>query len=272
MLPEPHDILTLNEIVYPTFAESLPSEAILEGHYSARFVSSSQELEDVLRLRFDVFNLELGEGLESSFLTGLDRDQYDATCHHLAVYQTGGAQPIGTYRIQTSAMAAAASGFYSSQEFDLSSFPISIIDQSVELGRACIAPAHRNTQVLFLLWRGLARYVQHNRKRFLFGCCSLTSQDPDEGLSIYRDLSEQGLLHPEISIEPQPECDCRIVAYGELRSERMPLPRLFRTYLRFGAKVCGPPAIDRQFRTIDFLVLFDVDAMDPASHRLFFES
>jgi putative hemolysin len=272
MLPEPIDTLTLGEAQYPSFPEALPSEAIFEGSYSARFVSSTRELEDVLRLRFDVFNLELGEGLETSFLTGLDRDQYDDNCHHLAVYCTGNAQVVGTYRIQTSAMAAASSGFYSSQEFDLANLPTNVIDQSVELGRACIAPAHRNTQVLFLLWKGLAAYVQHNRKRFLFGCCSLTSQDPDEGLSVYRDLGEQGLLHQEISIEPQRECDCRLIALGKRGTQRVSLPRLFRTYLRFGAKVCGPPAIDRQFGTIDFLVLFDVDAMDPASHHLFFGS
>lgn len=272
MLPEPRDTLTVSETVYPTFAEGLPSDVISEGSYTARFVASNRELEEVLRLRFEVFNLELGEGLGSSFLTGMDRDQYDASCHHLSVFHCGGPQPVGTYRIQTSAMAAASSGFYSSQEFDLSSLPASIIDQAVELGRACIAPAHRNTQVLFLLWKGLARYVQHNRKRFLFGCCSLTSQDPGEGLRAFRDLGEQGLLHPEISIDPQPGADCRLIAHIPPLTERFQLPRLFRTYLRFGAKVCGPPAIDRQFRTIDFLVLFDVDAMDPASYRLFFGS
>jgi putative hemolysin len=270
MLPEPRDVLILNETVYPIFAAGVPSGEICEGNYSLRFVSSSEGLDEVLRLRFEVFNVEMGEGLESSFLTGRDRDQYDATCHHLAVYHAPSGLPVGTYRIQTSAMAAATSGFYSSQEFDLSNLPTSIIDQAVELGRACIAPAHRNTQVLFLLWKGLAKYVQHNQKRFLFGCCSLTSQDPDEGVSVFRGLEEQGLLHDEVSIDPQPEADCRTLAIGLPRGERMSLPRLFRTYLRFGAKVCGPPAIDRQFGTIDFLVLFDVAAMDSASYRLFF--
>ena len=36
------------------------------------------------------------------------------------------------------------------------------------------------------------------------------------------------------------------------------LPRLFSTYLGIGAKVCSPPAIDRRFKTIDFLVMLDI--------------
>ena len=49
------------------------------------------------------------------------------------------------------------------------------------------------------------------------------------------------------------------------------IPTLFRIYLRHGAKVCGPPAIDRRFKTIDYLVIFDVDAMDPAMFATYFE-
>ena len=48
------------------------------------------------------------------------------------------------------------------------------------------------------------------------------------------------------------------------------LPSLFRTYLRYGTLVCGPPAIDREFKTIDFLVLLDSEALDPRSRALFF--
>lgn len=30
------------------------------------------------------------------------------------------------------------------------------------------------------------------------------------------------------------------------------------TYLALGAKICGPPALDRAFKTIDFLTLMDL--------------
>jgi putative hemolysin len=37
-----------------------------------------------------------------------------------------------------------------------------------------------------------------------------------------------------------------------------------RTYLSIGAKICGPPAIDREFGTIDFLTLLDLHTLDAA--------
>ena len=44
------------------------------------------------------------------------------------------------------------------------------------------------------------------------------------------------------------------------------IPKLLRAYLSIGAKICGPPALDRHFKTIDFLTLLDLDSM-PAMVR-----
>ena len=52
--------------------------------------------------------------------------------------------------------------------------------------------------------------------------------------------------------------------------ETFKLPSLFHTYLRYGARVCGGPAIDREFGTSDFLVLLDVGELSPRQRALFF--
>jgi putative hemolysin len=57
---------------------------------------------------------------------------------------------------------------------------------------------------------------------------------------------------------------------ASLATQRVHIPPLFQSYLALGAKVCGPPAIDRQFKTIDFLVTLDVAALDEHSYRFFF--
>jgi putative hemolysin len=44
---------------------------------------------------------------------------------------------------------------------------------------------------------------------------------------------------------------------------------LLRAYLAIGAKICGPPAIDREFGTIDFLTLLDLHKL-PAIVRAHF--
>jgi putative hemolysin len=259
---------------YPVHEQSIPERSFEEGAYEVAFAWRPSELEEVLRLRFEVFNLELGEGLEDSHETGLDEDRFDAVCHHLVVRDTSRAsRPIvGSYRLQTSEMAAAGLGFYSAGEFDLSEVPAEVIAQSVEVGRACVARTHRSTQVLFLLWKGLAAYMTHNDKRFLFGCSSLTSQDPRDGVAMQRYLEAGGFMHPEISAPPLPGLECSDAGDPPAAATKQDVPPLFRIYLRHGAKVAGPPAIDREFKTVDFLTLFDIDAMPARMYRLFFES
>lgn len=265
---------------YPAFAELVPGETLQEGKYEVRFARTEDDLDNLLRLRFEVFNLELGEGLEASFETGRDRDEFDNVCHHLVVIEQKTREVVGTYRMQTHGMAKLSGlGFYSAAEFDLSPIPREILDNSVEVGRACVALGHRNTQVLYLLWKGLALYMATNHLRYLFGCCSLTSQDPDEGLQVMHHLESTGHLHPELRVLPQPGFECYDTAKTASASDApketpataVHLPKLFRTYLRHGAKVCGPPAIDRLFKTIDYLVIFDVAALDERRFRIFFD-
>jgi putative hemolysin len=47
-------------------------------------------------------------------------------------------------------------------------------------------------------------------------------------------------------------------------------PRLFRAYLEISARVCGPPAIDREFKTIDFLTLVDLRKLPDRVRMRFF--
>ena len=249
--------------------QNAPDIEIEDGKYVVRFAHTREEIEAALKLRFEVFNLELGEGLVSSFQTGRDRDQFDATCHHLIVLDKETDAVVGTYRVQTMEMVGSADGFYSAGEFDLGCLPPGVLNQSVELGRACIAREYRNRQVLFLLWKGLALYAIGGHKRFLFGCCSLTSQNESEGRQMLIHLTKRGHMHPTFFVPPKHgyECDAENLT-SECRGARV--PRLFDTYLGIGAKVCGPPAIDRLFKTIDFLVILDIQNIEAKTRKMFF--
>jgi putative hemolysin len=247
----------------------VPPHEIGDSRYVVRYAQTAEEVDAVLALRFEVFNLELGEGLASSYETGRDEDEFDAVCRHLMVVERASGRVVGTYRLQTGAMASAGHGFYSATEFDLSGLPADVLEDAVELGRACIARDHRNTRVLFLLWKGLAAYVAHNGKRYLFGCCSLTSQDPAEGERMARWLVSKGHVHPTLAVTSRPGFECAAGLPDDEAAEAQ-VPKLFAIYLRYGAKVCGPPALDRAFGTIDFFVLFEVESMDPQARRAFF--
>jgi putative hemolysin len=246
---------------------------IRQGRYELRFARTQEELDDILHLRFNVFNVELGEGLQASFLTRRDEDLFDGACHHLLVEDMASSEIVGTYRMQTWEMALGAMGFYSAGEFALESLPREVLRCGVEVGRACIVREHRGRKVLFLLWKGLAAYLMHFGKRYLFGCCSLSTQDPRAGIALYRKLEQWGRLDPDLRVEPRPgyRCACDEPRGAPVDGPELEVPPLFGTYLRYGATVCSPPAIDRDFRTIDYFVVLDVTRLDPGTFRAFFD-
>ena len=245
-------------------------ELLIPGSkYSVKIATSRKEVEEALRLRFDVFNIELGEGLDASYRTQMDEDKFDAQCHHLIVVENATNEVIGTYRMQDNQMAIAGNGFYTEQEFDINQFPNEVLDNVIELGRACIHRDHRSGRVLYLLWRGLAKYLQLSEKRYLFGCCSLTSQNPAEGAAYFNYLTNKGLVHDSYSITVQKEYECMSLVEEFSFDEEVKLPQLFRLYMDIGTKVCSEPALDKTFKTIDFLILLDKDSLSEQSKSLF---
>jgi len=234
--------------------------------YVARLATLDCERIAAFRLRFLVFNLEMQEGLESAYIDGYDVDRYDQVCDHLIVQEKSTGTIVGTYRIQMGDVAARNFGYYSEQEFDFTPFE-PMREQIVELGRACIHRDHRSTEVLHLLWRGIARYALANGGRYMMGCCSLTSQDPEMGHAIYQSLDAY-TVEPSLQTAPTPAYTMpeSTIPLLEVRA-----PKLLRAYLTIGAKICGAPAIDRDFKTIDFLTLLDLQTLHPRMAKRFLE-
>ncbi len=248
-------------------ARLTPSAA---SHYALRLARPGDpaDVRAAQALRFRVFNLELNEGLEHSYLTGLDADPFDAVCDHLLVEHLPTAQIVGTYRLQTGLAAAQNLGYYSAQEFDFAPFE-GVRPRLVELGRACVEASHRNLAVLGLLWKGIAGYAQDHGARYLIGCSSLTSQNPAAGATAFNELVRRHLAPQPFRTLPLPAYDCPLHALAT-EEEAIPLPKLLRAYLSLGAKICGPPALDAHFKTIDFLTLLDLDSLSAPVRQKFF--
>jgi len=225
--------------------------------YAVRLADSTTDVRNAQALRFAVFNLELNEGLSESLETGLDADPFDAVCDHLLVEHVPTGEVVGTYRLQTGAVAAANLGYYSEQEFEFAPYE-SIRGELIELGRACVHQQHRNLTVLGLLWKGIADYARRRGGRYLCGCSSITSQDPAVGTSAYADLYRKHLAEARWRTRPHADYECPM---EQLAEEAPKIPKLLRAYLSLGAKICGPPALDRQFKTIDFLTLIDLESL-----------
>jgi putative hemolysin len=225
--------------------------------YIVRLAANEEELESVFRLRFQVFNLELGLGFSGSNVTQMDRDKFDDVCHHLILIAKHTGKTIGTYRMQTYRMAGKGLGFDSAEIFNIGKIPDLLLRSSVEVGRACIAKEYRNLHTFLFLWEGLANYLIWSRKQYLFGCASLLTQCPVQATYAYYYFQHHGLMHPSILVKPNSEYsveidqDCPNIYNVEI-------PKILQAYLNIGAKICSLPAIDRQFKTIDFLILWNI--------------
>lgn len=224
------------------------------SRYVTRLAADKTELLKAQALRFQVFNVELGEGLAESVACGLDMDRYDAACDHLVVIDTMNNAVVGTYRLQTGARAVQHFGYYCEREFDLKPFA-PLRDEVLELGRACVHVEHRSFAVLNALWRAIALYARQHGSRYLIGCSSLTSQDEAVGAAAYFALQKH-LAPPALRTHPQPDYMCDM---SRVAAKPPKIPKLLTAYLTLGVKLCGPPAIDREFKTIDFLTLFDLE-------------
>ena len=66
------------------------------AHYAARLARGKSEVRAAQVLRFEVFNLELSEGLRESYTTGLDEDAFDPVCDHLVVEHLPSRQIVGS--------------------------------------------------------------------------------------------------------------------------------------------------------------------------------
>lgn len=239
---------------FPPLSEKVAE--VSRAHYKMRLARCPEDVRAAQVLRFVVFNLELQEGFEQSYATCLDADAFDPICDHLIVEDERTGEVVGTYRLQTGTTAAANLGYYSAQEFDFSPFE-PWRREFVELGRACVHSNHRNLIVLGLLWKGIASYAQAHGCRYLIGCSSLTSQDPAVGVAAFAEI-QSCLASPEMRTNPLPAFAC--LADGAPVAAPK-IPKLLSAYLALGARICGPPAIDREFKTIDFLTLLDLNSL-----------
>ena len=238
-----------------------------KDQYRIKFADTPEEMQAAFKLRYEVFNLEQGKGLEAASRDGIDRDEFDDYCLHLVVEEKTQHKVVGTYRIHLGAVASKALGFYSEQEFRITGLD-KIAENTIEVGRSCVSPEHRDGTVVALLGGGMAEIVYRSRLRYMFGCVSLEDTNPASGWAIYEHLKTMGKISDQIFAEGLPKCVMPRPPQEEIdailndrKLLRGLIPPLFKGYLRLGAKICGEPVFDHEFGTIDFLILLDVSGL-----------
>ncbi len=226
------------------------------------------ELEQVLRLRHDVFILEM---LNKKRLFGIDIDKYDMMCDHLLIIEKKTGLYVGTYRLNSDLY---SDEFYSEKEFNLGKL-MDVPGLKLEIGRACIHREYRKSNMMGLLWEGIYAYMMLMNARYVFGCSSIMTTNPLEIGMVHRYLVDRGYTSFEMGASPRKKYQIRnLDTYVEMaskmnlqeidaRAEKL-VPKLIKDYLQFGAKLYGEPALDRSFQCIDVLTMLDLSFLNNA--------
>lgn len=242
---------------------------IASSHHSVslecRLACNEFEVRRAQRLRYEIFGEEMKAHLRTAEY-GIDFDLYDSYCHHLLVIDRDNREIVGYTRILTEDQAYAAGGFYSQNEFDLSSF-LPLPGATMEIGRTCIHPAYRTGRAISALWSGLSEFMLSRRIQYLIGCASVPMPEGPCGrlqlvqaFNIQPDKALSGLVIPR---HPLPETT-------DIHHPSR-IPPLLKAYLRLGAKICGAPCWDEEFHVADIFILVEQSHISKRYHRHFIE-
>ncbi|WP_427912667.1 GNAT family N-acetyltransferase [Ramlibacter sp. MMS24-I3-19] len=243
---------------------------------SIEWARSEDDVREAQRLRYRVFALEMGARLPQAAGTaeGLDVDRFDAFCDHLLVRAGRGCHDargdiVGTYRVLSPAGARAAGGFYTDTEFDLA--PLAALRQrTVELGRSCVHADWRSGSVILAMWSALAAYMLRSRLDTMIGCASVSlAQGVAPVAALWQDLRGRYLADARWHVQPLHGVPGATLAMagGPAACAPSEAPPLLKGYLRCGARLLGPPALDEAFNTADLPIMLRLDDMAPRYRR-----
>lgn len=234
--------------------------SIANEDFTIKIASSEDDIKKAQTLRHQVF---LEEGLGKTHETGLDFDDYDKLADHLMIIDNATGIAVGTYRLIHSDF---SSTFYSQGEFHLDPF-LKIPGGKLEMGRACTHENFRNGRTMDLLWQGLSRYINLSKTRYLFGCSSFFTTDPQYIFSIMKSLAHDEKMKADYNIRPTegyswPGAQELFTAATPIPGYTKELPPLLRSYLNAGSHVYGLPAYDKDFLCFDLLTILDMTALN----------
>ena len=249
------------------------------GGLALRMARNSDEVRACQQLRYRVFYEELGATADvAAAASRMDADRFDPVCDHLVVVKTGpcdqglslcleDGELVGTYRLLRQEAAVANGGFYTQGEFDID--PVLARHPALrflELGRSCVLKPYRTKPVVELLWQGIWNYVRVHNIHVMIGCASLEGTDASAHAAALSFLAQNAVAPPEWQVRALPKLYVemnRIEASALNQKDALRrLPPLIKGYLRLGCYIGEGAVIDRQFNTIDVLIILPVSSIN----------
>ncbi len=225
--------------------------------FTVKFAETVEENNAAFALRYrDMLREYRPEILLES---GMDVTPCDEYARQIICIDNETGEVVGCYRIITSDLLPEGKGFVCEEEFNIDGLKKTGA-KIAELSRAVVKREYRNSVVLMLLLRFIAKYIRENQFRFIIGEASFLGTDKRAWktelsyLTHYHADTTYGIRSNEeeqIELIPKEELDAPAI--------KRSLPPLIRAYLAFGATVSADSYTDREFGSVDVFILVDFE-------------
>jgi len=175
--------------------------------YLAEASSIPNIIQEIGRLREITFR-EIGEGTNKA----IDLDKFDAYYHHMFLWNKDEKQIAGAYRMGMGSEIFpkyGINGFYLQELFRFDQELYSMMNKSIEMGRAFIIKKYQMRPMpLFLLWKGIVhttlRYPEH---KYLIGGVSISNKFSEFSKSLMIEFMKSNYYDPYVAqyIKPKKE-------------------------------------------------------------------
>jgi putative hemolysin len=281
--PQAHEHLAAEIAALP--AEQCLTEQSGLQVFQARADQIPAVLREIGRLREITFRAT-GEGTGRA----IDLDTYDGYYRHLFIWRPESGEVVGAYRLGASdeiLPARGRKGLYSYSLFRYKKALIHGLSPALELGRSFVRPEYqRSPASLFLLWKGIGRFLSHNpRYRYLFGPVSISGAYRHRSHQLMVDFlrarawdaGRARLVRPRTPFRAKRTGGAKAPLRGAVRDiealsdligriepDGKGVPVLLRQYLKLGGRVAGFN-VDPDFgQVLDGLIFVDLAETEPA--------
>jgi len=184
---------------------------LLESHNYEVFFTASYKIPNILReigrLREVTFR-EVGEGTNNA----IDLDEYDNYYHHMFLWDSKANNVVGAYRMGLGFdiyQKHGIDGFYINTLFRLEPELYSMMEQTIEMGRAFIIKEYQlKPMPLFLLWKGIVHLtLRYPEYKYLMGGVSISNQFSNFSKSLMIEFMKSHYYDPYLAqyIHPKKE-------------------------------------------------------------------
>ena len=224
------------------------------SNFLIKLAETDSEYNGLYKLRYNDllknYNKNLNEEVEE------DKDEYDLYCDHIIIVDTFTEEVVATYRLIKKSHLSVLKEFLTESEFDISTLKKY---QLLEVGRAVVKEEYRAGNLVSLLWKAIIRYAVEENIDYMIGTACFQGIDPKPYEDTFAYLYDKFLSSDKCFVKSETSYPLNFKKEYDLDKALSNLPPLIRGYLNLGSKIGDGVFIDKDFNSLDVLIILKIN-------------